>query len=374
LNGGREHRMIHRYSRLDVRDKAYGLHALFVFTGGGVVSAGTCNPMLQASEGEAAEAGDRNGAGYYPNGTNVPTKNIGMLAPPLTPLRTAMAVLVAGAHSGGCGFAGGPDLTWGYLKWDENVAVSSLTKVLLQEQLDYESVELKLADDVEPVYQVVASEEADAFQDTWMPNQEAILGGVQTDVELLDPWLEGTIKISIATLSYMNASSLAELNDTPAEHIIGIETGAPLMHKLTGSVIPKYDLEQQPIAADTPVTLAEVEKRFRTREDTAIVAWSPHWMNEVYDFDYLEDLKGALGGLREGSDVPTIVSEGSAEEDLVAYAFMDRLELNGERDQALEVEINETTDPVEGARIWLRTNRAVVEPWVEAAKNAQEEG
>ncbi len=71
---------------------------------------------MQVSEGEAAEAGDRNRAGYYPNGTNVPTKKIGMLAPPLTLLRTAMAMLVAGALAVGYGFAGGPDLTLGYLE------------------------------------------------------------------------------------------------------------------------------------------------------------------------------------------------------------------------------------------------------------------
>jgi glycine betaine/proline transport system substrate-binding protein len=330
--------------------------------------------MLQASEGEAAEAGDRNGAGCHPNGTNVPTKKIGMLAPPLTLLRTAMTVLVACALAVGCGFAGGPDLTLGYLEWDENVAVSSLTKVLLQEELGYESVELKLADDVKPVYEMVASEEADAFQDTWMPNQEEILEGVRADVELLDPWFVGTANTSIATPSYMNVSSLAELNDTPADHIIGIEAGSPFMHKLTDSVIPEYDLELQLITADTPVMLAEVEKRYRTRENFAFVAWRPHWMNEVYDFDYLEDPKGALGALRKSSDVSTIVREGFAEDDPVAYAFMERLELTGEQVQALEVEINEARDPVEGARIWLETNRAVVEPWVEAANNAQEEG
>jgi glycine betaine/proline transport system substrate-binding protein len=328
--------------------------------------------MLQASEGEAAEAGDRNGAGYHPNGTNVPTKKIGMLAPPLTLLRAMIAVLLTGALAVGCGFAGGSDLTLGYLEWDENVAVSSLTKVLLQEELGYESVELKLADGVKPVYEMVGSGEADAFQDTWMPNQKEELGSVEEDVELLDPWLEGRTETSIATPSYMNVSSIPELNDTRVEHIIGIEAGSPFMDKITGSVIPKYDLEQQLIAADTPVMLAEVEKRYRTRENFAFVAWRPHWMNEVYDFDYLEDPKGALGGLREGSDVSTIVREGLAEEDPVAYAFMDRLELNGEQVQALEVEINEAGDPVEGARIWLKTNRAVVEPWVEAAKNAQE--
>ncbi len=121
---------------------------------------------MQVSEGEAAEAGDRNRAGYYPNGTNDPTKKRGMLAPPMNLLRAVMAVLMAGALAVGCGFTGGQDLTLGYLGWDENVAVSSLTKVLLQEELGYESVELRLADDVKPVYEMVASGEADAFQDT----------------------------------------------------------------------------------------------------------------------------------------------------------------------------------------------------------------
>ncbi len=328
--------------------------------------------MLQASEGDAAEAGDSNGAGYNPNGTNDPTKRFGMLAPPLILLRAATAVLLACGLAVGCGFAGGPDLRLGYLEWDENVAVSSLTKVLLQEELGYENVELKLADDVKPVYEMVASGEADAFQDTWMPNQEKLLRSVQADVELLDPWFEGKTQTSIATPSYMNVSSIAELNETQAEHIIGIEPGSPFMDKLTSSVIPKYDLEQRLVAADTPAMLAEVEKRYRTRENFAFVAWTPHWMNEAYDFDYLQDPKGALGGFREGSDVSTIVREGFAEKDPTAYAFMDRLELTGEQVNSLEIEINEAGDPVEGARTWLRTNGEVVEPWVEAAKNAQE--
>jgi glycine betaine/proline transport system substrate-binding protein len=342
------------------------------FTGGRVASAGTCNRVLQASEGEAAEAGDSNGAGYNPNGTNGPTRGFGMLAPPLILLSVATAVLMACVLAVGCGFAGGADLTPGYLEWDENVAVSSLPKVLLQEELGYENVELKLADDVKPVYEMVGSGEADAFQDTWMPNQKEILGSVEGDLELLDPWFEGKTQTSIATPNYMNVSSIAELNETQAEHIIGIEPGSPFVDKLTGSVIPKYDLEQQLVAADTPAMLAEVEKRYRTRENFAFIAWTPHWMNEAYDFDYLEDPKGALGGLREGSDVSTIVREGFAEEDPTAYAFMDRLKLTGDRVNALETEINEAGDPVEGARTWLRTNREVVKPWVEAAKNAQE--
>ena len=279
---------------------------------------------------------------------------------------------MACAFAVGCGFAGGLDLTLGYLEWDENIAVSRFTKVLLQEELGYENVELKLADDVKSIHQMGASVEADAFQDIRMLNREKILSGFEDDVELLDSWYEGKTKISIAIPSYMNVSNISELNAARVAPIIGIESGPPFMYKLTGSVIPKYNFEQKRIVADTPTMLAEVKKRYRTRENFAFVAWTPHWMNEAYDFDYLEDPKGALGDLSEGSDVSTIVREGLAEKDPTAYAFMDRLELTGEQVETLEIEINQAGDRLEGARTWLRANQAVIEPWVEAAKDTQE--
>ena len=39
-----------------------------------------------------------------------------------------------------------------------------------------------------------------------------------------------------------------------------------MMEKLPEDVIPAYDLEQQLVQADTEAMLAEVEKRYRTRE------------------------------------------------------------------------------------------------------------
>ena len=116
----------------------------------------------------------------------------------------------------GCGFGGPGQITLGYLTWHENVAVSNLTKVLLEEDLDYENVELRRAEDVVPAYKMVGSSEADAFQDTWMPNQREALSKVEDDVELLDPWFKGTTRFSVATPAYMNISSLDQLNETGA--------------------------------------------------------------------------------------------------------------------------------------------------------------
>jgi hypothetical protein len=87
---------------------------------------------------------------------------------------------------------GGKELMLGYIGWDENVAVSSLTKVLLEEELGYR-VELQRTNVavVKQVFQGVAEGNLDAFQDVWMPNQKKYLREVGKDVEHLDPWFEG---------------------------------------------------------------------------------------------------------------------------------------------------------------------------------------
>ena len=64
--------------------------------------------------------------------------------------------------------------------------------------------------------------------------------------------------------------------------------------------------------------------------------------------------------------------EGPAEEDPVVYAFMDSMGLTEAEVTGLQTEIQEAGDPIEGAKTWLKDNRDVVEPWVEAAEEARE--
>ena len=281
-----------------------------------------------------------------------------------------VALGVASLLPAGC--SGGEQVTLGYLTWDENIAVANLTKVLLEQDLGYESVELKRATGVGPVYRMVASGDADAFQDAWLPNQEDQFKEVRYDVELLDPWFKGTTKFSIATPAYMNVSSIGELKRSEAEYILGIEFDAEMMGRISSHAIPDYGLEQELIEADTEAMLVEVEKRYRFEEPFAFVAWSPHWMNQVYDFDYLDDPKGSLGRLTEPADVTTIMRDDFREEDPVAYEFMDRMELTESEVTSLQAEIQEAGDPVRGTKVWLRDNRDVVEPWIEAARDARD--
>jgi len=289
--------------------------------------------------------------------------------------RKLLAVILAlavGALAVGCGSSSqNKELKLGNIGWDENVAVANLTKVLLEDELGYENVELRTLD-VGPLYEAVGNGDVHGFQDVWLPAHNDYVAGVEDNAELLGSWFQGTTKFGIAVPSYMNIASLEELNDTNADLIFGIEQDVDIMEAIPDSVIPEYGLEQKLVQSSTQGMLAEVDDRYNNREEFAFVAWSPHWMNQRYDFDYLDDPKGALGDLRQSAEILTIVNEDLPEDDPMAYAFMEALPLDEDQVNDLESTINEAGDPVEGARTWLRTNREVVQPWVEAAKNAQE--
>ena len=284
-------------------------------------------------------------------------------------LALAVGVLVSG-----CGQSDSPEsrrLVIGYIGWDENVAVSNLTKLLLEEDLGYEEVQLQLTD-VDAVFEGVADDEMDAFQDVWLPNHNDRLEEVEGDVELLRPWFRGQTKYSMAAPSYMGINSIDQINDTEATRIIGIEPEAEMMEKIPNGAFDAYDLQQDLVQAPTEGMLAEVEKLYTAREPFIFVAWSPHWMNQRYEFEYLEDPKGALGDLTRPSELHTIVREDLSSEDPVAYEFMKEVTLTEQQINTLEDVINTEGDPIRGSRAWLEENREVVQPWIDAAKRARE--
>jgi glycine betaine/proline transport system substrate-binding protein len=272
----------------------------------------------------------------------------------------------------GCGGLGqNKGLLLANIGWDENVAVSNLTKVLLEDELGYESVEIRTHDDLDSTYRDVASGEVDAFQDVWLPNQEALLDQVAEEVEHLDPWFLGETKQGMAVPAYMDVRSIEELNGTDAEFILGIEPSSVMLQEVGKEVIPAYGLEQELVTAPTAGMLAEVERLYSFREEFVFLAWSPHWMNQRFDIRYLEDPKDAMGPTNDPAECSTIVRGGLREADPVAYAFMDALELTEEQINGLEYTINKEDDPLAGARRWVSENREVVRPWIEAARNAR---
>jgi glycine betaine/proline transport system substrate-binding protein len=280
-------------------------------------------------------------------------------------------VLGALALTGCSGLGQNNVLLLANIGWDENVAVSNLTKALLEDELGYERVDISTSENLDKTYRRVASGEVDAFQDVWLPNQGALLDQVAEEVEHLDPWFLGKTKQGMAVPAYMDVRSIDELNGTDAQFIFGIEPSSVMMRWVGEEVIPSYGLEQKLVTAPTAGMLDEVDRLYAFREEFIFLAWSPHWMNQRFDIRYLEDPKDAMGPTNDPAECSTIVRRGLREKDPVAYAFMDALELTEEQINGLEYAINKEDDPLAGARRWASDNREVVRPWIEAATNAR---
>src|SRR5215217_1527175 len=201
----------------------------------------------------------------------------------------ALLVLGALALTGCSGLGQGKGLILANIGWDENVAVSNLTKALLEDELDYERVDIDTNEDLDATYRDVARGELDAFQDVWLPNQKALLDQVFEEVDHLDPWFLGETKQGMAVPAYMDVKSIEELNGTDAEFIFGIEPTSVMMRWVGKEVIPAYGLKQKLVTAPTAGMLAEVDRLYTFREEFIFLAWSPHWMNQRYKIRYLED-------------------------------------------------------------------------------------
>jgi glycine betaine/proline transport system substrate-binding protein len=276
---------------------------------------------------------------------------------------------------GGSGFDAAANanktLTLGNLGYTENIAISNLSKVLMEDELGYKEVELKTLD-VGLVFEGVAGGDLDAFQDVWMPNHKQLLAQVEDDVEHLDPWYEDQATFGLAVPSYMKGvTSIADLNQSGAEEIIGIEPLVAISEQVPKHVIPDYDLQLEYVPSSTAAMLAEVKRRYNDKEDFVFPPWCPHPMCSQFDFRYLEDPKNSLGNLDEPTKISAIVNESLSDDDPVAYAFINNLRLNQDELISLEKEIEKADSPVAGAKAWLEENHDVVQPAIDAAKQAQ---
>src|SRR5919107_828604 len=244
--------------------------------------------------------------------------------------------LVGGCGGGGGGQGGGRGgdentITIGYIDWDEDVAVTNLAAILLEEELGYE-VETTLSE-VGHLYSGVATGDIDAFLDVWLPNTHASYWEeYQDDVVDLGQWYEGTATLGIGVPDYVEENA-----------------------------IPGYGLDYNLVASSTPAMISELEDALDSNQPIAFTAWKPHWMFTAFDIRYLEDPEGEMGGPEQ---ISAIAREGLEEDAPEAFQFLDNTNLTEEQLGELELAINEAGDPEVGARAWLEENREVVESWL----------
>ncbi len=282
-------------------------------------------------------------------------------------LAVATGLLAAGCRDEGSASpasSAGERLSLGYVEWDESVAVSNLTKVLLEE-LGYEQVELRRGEP-QAILRGVASGDLDAFEGVWMPTHAPLLKGLMGDeVELLNPWLIGTTRSSLAAPEYMGVRNLDELEKAGVQKMIGVEPGAAPIELPT---LPSRYSPEQDLYPNSSAMLSEVGRLYEAKEPFVFLAYSPHWMNERYDFDYIEDPNGVLGNLTQPARLQMVVRKDLSEDDPLAYALLDTILLTEYEVHDLELTIRNAESPQEGAEVWATEHEELTQGWIQTAK------
>ncbi|PSL50427.1 glycine betaine/proline transport system substrate-binding protein [Salsuginibacillus halophilus] len=289
---------------------------------------------------------------------------------------TATSVLAGTLILAGCGDADGDDsngeddgnaesggsVEIGYNNWAENIAVTNMWAILLEEEgYDVEMSNMEKA----PLFAGVASGDVDIGMEVWLPTTDQHhIDEYGDDFDIQDEWYEGTV-LGLAVPEYMeDLNSLEDLNDYAEEldeTIMGIEPGSSLV-ETTEEVQEVYDLDLDLQTSSEQAMISELDSAYSSEEPIVVTMWSPHWVLAEYDIKYLEDPENVYG---DGDDIVYISRDGFEEEYEEVVQYLNNMFFDDETLGALMAEINEADDAQEGAQAWIDDNRELVDEWLE---------
>ncbi|NJP38012.1 glycine betaine ABC transporter substrate-binding protein [Alkalicoccus luteus] len=256
----------------------------------------------------------------------------------------------------------GGSIELGYNNWTENIAITNMWKLLLEEQ-GYD-VEITMSEK-SPIWVGVANGDLDAALEVWLPTTDEPLYEEHGDnLELSETtWFEGT-GLGLVVPEYVDIDSIDELNDNVdmfGGEIVGIDAGASLT-RLTEDVVEDYELDYELLVSSEPAMISELDTAYNNEEPVLITMWNPHWAFSDYDIKYLEDPEGVYG---EPEDIYYMTREGFHEEHPEVIEWWDNWEMDDDTLGELMSYINDMDDEVEGAEAWIDDNRDMVEEWIQ---------
>lgn len=212
-------------------------------------------------------------------------------------ISSILIALVIGAIAS-CGTETKDDkkVTIAYVNWAEGVAMTQLSKVILEKE-GY-TVALKNAD-VAPVFAAVAGGDADVFLDTWMPvTHKEYLDKFGANLEVLGTNFKNA-RIGFVVPEYVKINSIEDLNVNAKlfnGKIVGIDAGAGIMNKAE-QAIKDYGLNLELQSASEAAMLAILKKSIDAKEPVVITGWAPHYIFSTYKLKFLNDPKAVFGAV-----------------------------------------------------------------------------
>ncbi|WP_370591178.1 glycine betaine ABC transporter substrate-binding protein [Saccharopolyspora montiporae] len=250
----------------------------------------------------------------------------------------------------------------GYIAWDEDIAVTNLFKVLLEERgYTVNTTELEAG----PTFAGLAQGNLDLFLDGWLPQTHADYWQQYGErLEDLGVWYDQAT-LNIAVPEYLtDINSIEDLKGRGAEFdgtITGIDPGAGLTRTTEQSAIPEYGLQDEYTlqTSSTTAMLASLEKSINEQQPIVVTLWHPHWAYARYPLKDLQDPRGAMGGAEQ---LHSIGRQGFGQDFPEITEMLQKFRLNDEQLASLENEINSAgkgQEP-EAARRWAEANPDVI--------------
>ena len=254
----------------------------------------------------------------------------------------------------------------GWIPWEEDIAVTNLWQVILEENgVEVEQTQL----DAGLLFDGLATGDLDLFLDAWLPGTHAdYWEDYSEQVEDLGVWLPEA-PLTWAVPAYVEeVNSIADLADHAdlfGGQIVGIESSAGLTRISKEEVIPTYELgdSYELLESSTPAMLAELENAIANEEPIVVTLWRPHPAYARYDLKDLEDPQNALG---DPDEIHAVGRQGFSEDCPEVAAALENFEFDNDTLSELEVSVlEEEGQELEGARAWLEENRNYVQAWLE---------
>ncbi|UOQ94287.1 glycine betaine ABC transporter substrate-binding protein [Halobacillus shinanisalinarum] len=250
----------------------------------------------------------------------------------------------------------------GMNNWAENVAVSNMWKIILEEK-GY-NVELKQVQKGF-LYEALSSGDLDIGMEIWLPNTDkAFYDKYKEEIDWRDTWYEGT-KLGIAVPSYMeDVNTIEDLKKQPDkfpdQRIVGIDAGSSIM-SFTETVLKEYNLDNYTLASSSgPTMMAELKSSMKEEEPIAVTLWKPHYAFAQLDLKFLEDPKNVYG---ESENISYAARLGLEEDQPEVVKWFDNFMMNDQQLGSLMAALNEAESPEEGAQQWIDNNQDVIDKW-----------
>lgn len=270
------------------------------------------------------------------------------------------------ASEGTEGKSGEQPIEMGQISWAENIAVTNMWKVILEDE-GYD-VNFNLLD-MGTQMAALANDELDINLEVWLPVQDKnYVEQYDGEVNFSEgDWYEGA-RVGLVVPTYMeDINSIEDLNENKEQfdsEITGFDPGAGTMD-VTEDMINEYKLDFELVPSSEPAMITEMEAAIDAGEGIVAPLWSPHRVFSEMDIKFLEDPKNVYGDTekiyhasRQGfdEDYPEV-------SDWIKNWEMDDDSVGELMSYVAESE-EEGDDPIVGAEKWVEENQDLIDEWV----------